>query len=75
MGKNQHVVKHPDGWAVKGEKNSKATIVTTTQAEAKKIAREIAKKQESEVLIHGKDGKIRERASYGNDPCPPIDRS
>ena len=27
-GKNQHVVKHPDGWAVKGEGNSKATKVT-----------------------------------------------
>ena len=27
-GKNQHVVKHPDGWAVKGAGNSKATPPT-----------------------------------------------
>lgn len=29
-GKNQHVVKHPDGWAVKGAGNSKATKVIRT---------------------------------------------
>ena len=27
-GKNQHVVKHSDGWAVKGAGNQKATKVT-----------------------------------------------
>ncbi|MCA1979310.1 MAG: DUF2188 domain-containing protein [Thiobacillus sp.] len=25
----------------------------------------------SEVLIHGENGRIRERNSYGNDPHPP----
>jgi len=68
MGKNQHVVPHQDGWAVKGEGNSKATKVTDTQTEATKIAREIAKNQESELLVHGRDGQIRQRDSYGNDP-------
>lgn len=71
MGKNQHVVPHPDGWAVKGEGNSKSTKVTQTQQEAISYAREIAKNQESELLIHGKNGAIRERDSYGNDPYPP----
>lgn len=71
MGKNQHVVPHLEGWAVKGEGNSKATIVTTTQQEAINAAREIAKNQQSELLIHGKDGQIRARDSYGNDPHPP----
>jgi uncharacterized protein YdaT len=71
MGKNQHVVPHPDGWVVKGEDNSKATKITDTQQEAISYAREIAKNQGSELLIHGKDGKIRDRDSYGNDPCPP----
>lgn len=71
MGKNQHVVKHDEGWAVKGEGNSKSTVVTRTQNEAIEKAREIAKNQNSELLIHGKDGKIRARDSYGNDPFPP----
>jgi uncharacterized protein YdaT len=71
MGKNQHVVPHKDGFAVKGEGNSKYTKITSTQKEAINYARPIAKNQESELLIHGKDGKIRDRDSYGNDPYPP----
>jgi len=71
MGKNQHVTTHPDGWQVKGEGNSKATMVTDTQQQAIDAAREIAKNQQSELLIHGKDGQIRARDSYGNDPHPP----
>ena len=67
-GKNQHVVKHHDGWAVKGEGNERATKVTITQQEAINSAREIAKNQESELFIHGRDGKIRERDSHGYDP-------
>jgi hypothetical protein len=72
MGKNQHVTPHPqDGWQVKGEGNKKATVRTDTQAEAIDIARGIAKNQESELFIHGKNGQIRQRDSYGNDPFPP----
>jgi hypothetical protein len=71
MGKNQHIVKHPDGWAVKGEGNSKPTKVTSTQKEAIGIGKNISQNQQSELLIHGEDGKIRERNSYGNDPNPP----
>lgn len=72
MGKNQHVTPHPDGgWQVKGAGNSKATIRTGTQAEAIAVAREIARNQESELFIHGMNGRIRERDSYGNDPHPP----
>ena len=41
-GKNQHVVKHSDGWAVKGAGNSKATKVTHTQAQAIEKAENIA---------------------------------
>lgn len=70
-GNNQHVVPHPDGWAVKSEGATKATRVTKTQQESADIAREIAKNQGSEMIIHGKDGKIRQKNSYGNDPYPP----
>jgi len=73
-GKNQHVVKHPDGWAVKGAGNSKATKVTKTQKEAIGIAEDIAKNQKSDTKIHGENGKIRAGNSYGNDPYPPKDK-
>ncbi|EPN6606236.1 DUF2188 domain-containing protein, partial [Providencia rettgeri] len=42
-----------------------------TQQEAFEAARDIAKNQRSEVFIHGENGKIRERNTYGNDPFPP----
>ena len=72
MGKNQHVTPHPDGgWQVKGAVNSRATVRTETQKEAIDIARDIAHNQESELIIHGENGRIRERDSHGNDPYPP----
>ncbi|HEO2462149.1 TPA: DUF2188 domain-containing protein [Streptococcus agalactiae] len=72
MAKNQHVVPNPNGgWDIKGAGNSRATKHTTTQAEAVEIATGIAKNNSSEVIIHSKNGRIRERNSYGNDPFPP----
>jgi uncharacterized protein YdaT len=73
MGKNQHVVQRNEGWAVKGEGNSRDTTVLSTQGRAIRAATTIAKHQHSEVVIHGRDGKIRDKDSYGNDPCPPRD--
>lgn len=70
-GKNQHVVKHTDGWAVRGAGTERVTRVTDTQREAIKIAREITQNQQSELLIHGKNGQIRKRDSFGNDPFLP----
>jgi hypothetical protein len=72
-GKNQHVVRRDDGWAVLGENNSRDTGVYKTQGKAIKEAGKIAENQRSEVVIHGRDGKIRDKDSYGNDPCPPRD--
>lgn len=70
-GRTQHVVPHDSGWAVKRGGSERATSVVTTQKEAIEIAKEIAKNQGAELFIHGNDGKIRERNSYGNDPYPP----
>ncbi len=72
MSNNQHVTKRPDGnWQVKGEGNKRATKVTSTQKDAISYARTIAINKKSEVVIHGRDGKIRDKNSYGNDPFPP----
>ncbi len=68
MKKNQHVVPHQGKWAVKGAGNQKNTLITDTQEQAITKARGIARNQESELLIHGRDGVIREKNSYGNDP-------
>jgi len=74
MGKNQHVVPTKGGWGVRGAGNRRLTSVHPTQREAAEAARDIARKQRSEVVIHRRDGRIRDRDSYGNDPCPPKDR-
>lgn len=70
--KNQHALPHPQGgWQVKGSGNSRATVRTNTQKEAVTIAKQIARNQHSECFTHGKNGQIRTRDSYGNDPVPP----
>lgn len=72
-GKNQHVVPHAHGWAVKGADNTKATKVTATQAEAIQVAENIARNQQSDTKIHARNGQIRAGNSYGNAPYPPKD--
>lgn len=70
-GKNLHVVKKGDIWQAKQEKGQRSSGNFSTQQAAFERAREIAKNNGQEVIIHGVDGKIRAKHSYGNDPCPP----
>ncbi len=72
-GKNQYVVPTKEGWGVRGEGNKKLTVKTETKVEALKIGTSIAKNQQSELTILKKDGKIQNKNSFGNDPCPPRD--
>lgn len=62
--KNQHVVPTDSGWAVKGEGNKRATRVTETRGKAVQIAKTIARNQKSDVVIHGKDGRIQDVSSF-----------
>lgn len=68
---SQHVVPHSDGWAVRKSGSDRASEVFTTQKEAIERAREISASQGAELMIHGRDGRIRERDSHGHDPHPP----
>ena len=61
---NQHVVPHPEGWAVRGEGNQKYTAIFDYQDEAIERAKDIAYNYKSSVIIHRKDGTIRDRISY-----------
>jgi uncharacterized protein YdaT len=72
MGKKDvHIVPKDGKWAVQTEGSDRAAKITDTQADAIQRGKEIAKNNESELIIHGKDGKIRDKNSYGNDPNPP----
>lgn len=54
-----------------GRRQQEGYTVVSTQKEAIEIATKIAKNQGSELTIQGKDGRIRDKRSYGNDPYPP----
>lgn len=67
MANDIHVVPAGDEWAVEAVGGgNRATFAT--QEEAIRAGTERAKADKVELLIHGRDGKIRERNSFGNDP-------
>ena len=67
------MVPHNGSWAVRGAGNRRVTSTHSTQSEAVDAARGIAQREQSEVVIHRPDGRIRDKDSYGPDPCPPRD--
>ncbi|HYF54259.1 MAG TPA: DUF2188 domain-containing protein [Salinarimonas sp.] len=67
----QHVVPNGNRWSVRKAGAARASGTFTTQEEAISRAKEIARSQGTELFIHGRDGRIRERNSYGRDPLPP----
>ncbi|MGX8178878.1 DUF2188 domain-containing protein [Exiguobacterium artemiae] len=68
---NQHITPHPDGgYQVIEEGASTATERFLTQKEAITARRKIAKDRQVELIIHNKEGQIRDKDSYGNDPFP-----
>jgi len=71
MTKNLHVVQNNKMWEVKTEGSSQPISHHHTQENAIGRATNIAKEKHVEVFIHGRDGRIRERNSFGNDPFPP----
>jgi hypothetical protein len=69
--KGQHVVPSGGKWSVRRAGAERASGLYATQREAIAAGRDLAKRQRTELYIHGEDGLIRERHSYGGDPTPP----
>ncbi|RVT47674.1 DUF2188 domain-containing protein [Rubrivivax albus] len=72
--KDIHVVPHNGGWATRKEGAERVGRTADTQREAFELARNQAKREQVEVVIHRPNGQIRNSNSYGNDPCPPKDK-
>jgi hypothetical protein len=70
MSNNVHVVPSDGGWDVKIE-GGPAAGHFRTQGEAMEAGRQLARGNRAEHIIHGRDGRIRQRDSYGRDPFPP----
>lgn len=69
-----HLVHNPNGgWDVKRGGAQRASGHFATKAAAEKAGREISRKQKTELVIHGLDGRIQRSDSHGGDPHPPID--
>lgn len=70
-----HVVPHNGAWAVKREGAQRVSSTHKTQAEAEAVGRPAAKQDGTEFFLHNREGQIRQRDSYGNDPNPPRDKN
>lgn len=68
---SRHVVPHGRGWAVRKTGASRVSATFETQQAAIEKARDVARREGVELYVHGSDGRIRERSSYGKDPFPP----
>lgn len=76
MAKNvRHVVPASDGgWKVVKPGGKRASARTKTQAEATRKAKDyVAREGGGEVVVHRRDGRIRDSDTVdpGNDPFPP----
>lgn len=71
VSKNLHVIPRSNKWAVVSEGNSRPSSVFDTQTEAIDAARKLAKNSAGQLVVHGRNGRIRERDHYGRDPLPP----
>jgi uncharacterized protein YdaT len=69
--KGQHVVPKGGKWAVRRAGAQRASGVYATQKEAIAKGKELARNQGTELYVHGKDGRISKRSSFGKDPFPP----
>lgn len=73
--KTHHVVPNPEGgWSVKKGGSEKASKNFETKDPAIDYARKISRNQNSELIIHKKDGSIQNPDSHGKDPNPPKDK-
>ncbi len=73
---NYHVTPDADkGWMVKKD-GGKRGVFSPTQGGAEKIAKRLVSRSGGgEVVIHGRDGRIRDKDTVppANDPFPPRD--
>ncbi|WP_374295039.1 DUF2188 domain-containing protein [Acinetobacter sp.] len=70
-----HVVPNPDGgWDVKRNGAERSSGHFERKSDAVDYGRQVSRNQQTEFIIHNKDGKISNSDSHGNDPCPPRDK-
>lgn len=69
--KNYWTTRSGDGWAVRREGAKKATSRHDSQSDAWSETRRLARGSGGEAFLQGRNGQIRARNTYGEDPFPP----
>jgi hypothetical protein len=71
-----HVVHNPNGgWDIRRGGSERSSRHFDNKVDAVNLAREISRNQQTELLIHGLDGRIQQSDSHGPDPNPPKDKN
>jgi uncharacterized protein YdaT len=63
-----HILPDGEGWAVKRGNAKRASSRYPTKEQAIEAGRELAKRRNTDVVVHGRDGRIEELDGYGSDP-------
>ena len=74
MAKNNehHIVPNPDGgWDIRRSGSERSSGHFDTKIDAEDAGREMSRNLGTELVVHGKDGRIQRKDSHGNDPFPP----
>jgi len=73
--KTHHIVPAPQGgWNVRKGRSDRASRHFENKDDAIDWGRKVSKNQNSELVIHKKDGTIQNPDSHGHDPNPPRDK-
>lgn len=63
-----HIVPHDQGWALKREGSTKIESEHKTQQEALDAGRDLARKDEADIVVHRQDGTFRNVLTFTSDP-------
>jgi hypothetical protein len=73
--RDYHVIPNPaGGWSVRRAGADRASGVFSRQSDAVEHARELARNAHAELIVHGKDGRIRNGTTSQRDQLPPKER-
>lgn len=70
--KSTHVVPSSSGgWDIQQSGGQRSSGHFGRKQDAIDRARQISRNQDTELVIHNKNGRISQKDSHGNDPFPP----
>jgi hypothetical protein len=67
MSKNVHVVPSGSGWVVEIDGDA-ASHSYPNRRDAMEVGRRLARSNRVDFVVHGPDGRVRQRDSYSRDP-------